>query len=168
MDRNIKEFSPIGILNIVGIYSVFQVLTTNYIFTYKQYIGLSLVLICTVLFFINRKAYKYLTALTLITGLIGLIAFSISIITFSISFIQVQLIPLVVLLIYMYIFRFEIRQLFEKTEAEKQNNTENLKNKFRQNFRKLSNTEIENKLNKNLVPEAIEALKEIKTERKLK
>ncbi len=165
MDKNIKEFLPIGILNIIGIYSIFQVITTNYIFTYKQYIGLSLLLVCTVLFFINRKVYKYLIALTLVGGLTGLIAFSITLITFQISIIQIQLIPFIVLLIYMYIFRFEIRQLFKKTEAEKQNNGENLKNKFRHNFKKLSDAEIDRKLSENLVPEAIQALEEIKSER---
>jgi len=119
MKKDIKEFIPIGILDLIGIISIIQVLTTDYTFNYRQYIGLSLILICTILFFANRKIYKYLTAVTLIVGLTSIISFSTSIITFGISIIQVQLIPLIVLLIYIYIFRTEIKKLLETTENEK-------------------------------------------------
>ena len=166
MKKDIKEFIPIGILDLIGIISIIQVLTTDYTFNYRQYIGLSLILICTILFFANRKIYKYLTAVTLIVGLTSIISFSTSIITFGISIIQVQLIPLIVLLIYIYIFRTEIKKLLETTENEKQNNTEKLKERFKQKFEKLTDKEIESRLNQNLVPKAIKALEEIQTERK--
>lgn len=167
MKNDIKEFIPIGILDLIGIVSIIQVLTTNYVFTYRQYIGLSLLLICTLLFFKNRKIYKYLTAMTLIVGLTNIIGFSTSIITVGISIIQVQLIPLIVLFIYVYIFQTEIKKLIEKPESEQSNNiNDKLKERFKQKFEKLSDKEIESRLNQNLVPEAISALEEIQTERK--
>lgn len=165
MKNNIKEFIPIGILDIIGIVSIIQVLTTNYIFNYRQYIGLSLLLICTIFFFFNRKIYKYLLAITLIIGLVNIIGFATSTITFGISIVQVQLIPFIVLLIYISIFKQEIKDLIKKTDADKEINFNIIKDRFKQKFKKLSDKEIETKLSQNLVPEAMLALEEIKNER---
>lgn len=105
MKKNFKEFLPIGILNVVGVVSIIRVLTSDYIFMEKQYVGLALLLISTFLFFINRKIYKYFTGITLILGLLGFVGFSVVEYTFGISIIQIQFIPFIVLLIYFYIFR---------------------------------------------------------------
>ena len=166
MKKDFREFIPIGILDLIGILSIIQVITTDYIFTFREYIGLPLLLVSTIIFFLNRKIYKYLTVMILIVGLTGVISFTAARIYVGISIIEVQLIPLIVLVIFIYIFKGEIRKLIQKTESEKQNNTENLKNHFKHKFEKLSDKEIESKLTQNLVPEAIQALAEIQIERK--
>lgn len=169
MKKNIKEFLPIGFLNIIGFISIIQILTGNYIFGVKQYIGLSLLLICTILFFVNRKFYKYLLFLTIITGVIGLIAFSSTIVTFGIGLIEIQLIPFVALVIYFFVFKSKIISMLNnpKSEKEKENDFENSKNRFKRKFKNLSESEIKLRLNENLVPEAIEALEELKNELKI-
>ena len=169
MKKDIKEFIPVGILDIVGIISIIQILTTNYTFDYRQYIGLILLVICTIIFFMNRKIYKYLIALILILGMINLVSFSTYYIRFGISIIEIQFIPFASFLIYLYIFKKEIRSIIKKSkhaEKESNKNSENMKNHFKHKFEKLSDKEIENRLSQNLVPEAIQALTELQAERK--
>ena len=135
----------------------------------KKYIGFSLLLISSILFFTNRKFYKYFILLTIIIGVIGFISFSLTVYTFGIGLIEIQLIPFVALIIYLYVFKSKISSLLNnpKSEKEKQNDFENSKNRFKQKFKNLSESEIEIRLNEKLVPEAIKALKELKNELKI-
>ncbi|SFS81411.1 hypothetical protein [Lutibacter maritimus] len=166
MKKDFKEFIPIGILDLIGIFSIFQYFTTNYIFTYRQYIGISLILICTILFFINRTIYKYLLGLVLIAGMISIIGFTSAITTIYGFGLEFQLQPFLVFVIYLYIYRADLKRVFEKTESENKINENALKDRFKQKFEKLSDKEIESRLSQKLVPEAIQALTEIQTERK--
>lgn len=166
MNKNIKEFIPIGILDLIGIFSIFQYFTTNYIFTYRQYIGISLLLICTILFFLNKTIYKYLLGLVLIAGMISIIGFTPAITTIYGFGLEFQLQPFLVFMIYLYVYKNDLKRIFEKTDNESIQNENALKERFKNKFEKLSDKEIENKLSQKLVPEAIQALNEIQLERK--
>ena len=168
--RNIKEFFPIGILSIIGFGSIIQVLLTNYTFDYRQYIGLSLLLISGIFFFTNRKVYKYFFGITLILGTLNFIAFSTYIIGINLIFIPIQIIPFVVLIIYSIIYINQIIellvQLTQKSEKEEQEYYQRKLESFKMKFADLNDFEIDNKLNQDLVPEAKQALNEIKNERR--
>ena len=167
--RNIKEFLPIGILSIIAIGSIIQILLTNYTFDYRQYIGLSLLLISGILFFTNQKIYRYVFGVTLILGTLNLIAFSTYIIGINFLFIPIQIIPFIVLIIYLILYRKQIVELFfriiQKDEKEEQEYYQKKIDRFKIKFSDLTDREIENKINQDLVPEAKKALIEIKTER---
>ena len=167
MRTQIKEFLPIAILLVIGIASVIQVLTTDYIFTYKQYIGLTLVAVCTALFFINRKFYKLLLGFTLSIGTLNIIGFSTAISTFGLSIVRVQLTSIVVLFVFILVFKEDLERLFTKpeSETEKQEKFDDLKEVFKRRFKSLSDQDIDEKLGQKLVPEALAALEEIKAER---
>lgn len=167
--KNIKEFLPLGFLNIISFISIIHVITSNYIFEIKQYIGLSLLLICTILFFVNRKFYKYFIFITIIIGVINLIAFSSTTFTFVVGLIEIQLIPFIAFIIYVSVFKSKIISILSnpKSKKENENDFKISKNRFKQKFKNLSKSEIETRLNEKLVPEAIEALKELKNEFKI-
>ena len=167
--RNIKEFSPLGIILIISIGSIIQVMVTNYTFDYRHYIGLTLLLISTILFFTNRKIYKYVFGITLIIGTFNLIAFSTYIIGINLIFIPIQIIPCAILIFYSIIYRKQLVELYfritQKDEKEEQEYFNVKKESFKRKFADLNNSEIEKKLNQDLVPEAKKALNEIKSER---
>lgn len=167
--RTIKEFLPIGILLIISIGSIIQIMLTNYTCDYRHYIGLTLLLISGILFFINRKIYKYVFGITLIIGTFNLIAFSTYIIGINLIFIPIQIIPFIILILYSTIYRKQLIELYfritQKDEKEEQEYFNIKKERFKRKFEDLNDGEIENKLNQDLVPEAKKALNEIKSER---
>lgn len=165
MKQNIREFFPTLILDIVGVFSVFQVVFTQYIFTFRQYLGLFFLFVVTILFFINRKVYQIFLLFILLIGTIGLISFSTYIITFGFSIFQIQLIPFLTLILYMYIYNVNFKKYFVISEDDKKENSQKLREKFKKKFSRLSDKEIEMKLEEDLISEAIEALKSIKNAR---
>jgi len=165
MKQNIKEFFPILILDIIGIFSIFQVILKQNIFTIKEYMGIFFLLVVTISFFIERKIYQKILLFVLLLGMFGLISFSTYIITFGFLFIHVYLIPFFILILYMYIYNKDLKKYFTISENEKKENSLRLEKKFKRKFSKLSDEEIEIKLEENLIPEAIKALKNIKNAR---
>ena len=165
MKQNIKEFFPILILDIIGIFSIFQVILKQNIFTIKEYMGIFFLLVVTISFFIERKIYQKILLFVLLLGMFGLISFSTYIITFGFLFIHVYLIPFFILILYMYIYNKDLKKYFTISENEKKESSLRLEKKFKRKFSKLSDEEIEIKLEENLIPEAIKALKNIKNAR---
>ena len=82
----------------------------------------------------------------------------------------IQLISLIMLSVLVIKKREKVgefyRETFGKTEEEKEQSRLNAYNRFKMKFNGLTDREIENKLQQDLVPEAISALNEIKEQRK--
>lgn len=109
-----KEFLPIGILLVFTIGSSIYILLNNYIFGLQQCIGLSMLLISTILYLTKPNIYRYFFGITLILGLFNLITFPVVNFTIKILFIPIQIIPLLALLVYTKIYRTKISNLFFK------------------------------------------------------
>lgn len=163
--KEIKEFTPFAILSIIGLFSVIQVLVTNYTFDYRQYIGLSLLTVCGIFFFTDRRLYRYFFGITLVLGALNLIAFSTNIFVFYFIFFPIQILPFIFLVVFFVKNRKRINDLFfqsiQKTEEEEQKYYDRKLKRFKEKFSELSDPEIEYKLNQELVPEARQALIEI-------
>ena len=163
--KEIKEFTPFAILSIIGLFSVIQVLVTNYTFDYRQYIGLSLLTVSGIFFFTDRRLYRYFFGITLILGTLNLIAFSTYIFAFYFIFFPIQILPFIFLVVFFVKNRKRINDLFfrsiQKTEEEEQKYYDRKLKRFKEKFSELSDPEIEYKLNQELVPEARQALIEI-------
>ena len=71
--------------------------STDYIFGYQQYIGLTLLGVSIILFFVNRRLYKYFYGITLILATVNLIGFTTTIRTIYFFGIEIQYLPLIVL-----------------------------------------------------------------------
>ena len=164
--RLTNEFYPLLVLNIIAFISIIQFLWFNYLADYKFYLGVILLSINTFLYFKKRNLFTLVFIITLLLGVINLVSFSWVYLSLEVIHIKVQIIPFIILLIFFYILREDLIAYYRTPENEKQRNFENLKNRFKNNFENLSDKEINSKLNENLVPEAIEALKEIKSSRK--
>jgi len=163
--KEIKEFTPFAILSIIGLFSVIQVLVTNYTFDYRQYIGLLLLTVSGIFFFTDRRLYRYFFGITLVLGVLNLIAFSTNIFVFYFIFFPIQILPFIFLVVFFVKNRKRINDLFfrsiQKTEEEEQKYYDRKLKRFKEKFSELSDPEIEYKLNQELVPEARQALIEI-------
>ena len=164
-----KEFLPIGILLVFTIGSSIYILLNNYIFGLQQCIGLSMLLISTILYLTKPNIYRYFFGITLILGLFNLITFPVVNFTIKILFIPIQIIPLLALLVYTKIYRTKISNLFfKRREIDKLEEEAYYQKKtsfFKEKFSNLNDQEKEQKLNQDLVPEAKKALNEIKAKR---
>ena len=168
--QDLIELLPVLILGIPGIYSIAEVFSTDYIFGYQQYIGLTLLGVSIILFFVNRRLYKYFFGITLILATVNLIGFTTTIRTIYFFGIEFQYLPLIVLIIFTIIYRESIQPKIKEWvgNSEKQLASERRAkiNGFKQRFNKLTDDQIEKMQDEELVPEAIEALNQIKNERK--
>ena len=74
--QRIKELIPLGL--VVGglIYTAVVVLTTDIILTYQHWIAYGLTLIVLAMFFLNKKVSNIILGLTIILGLLNVIAFT--------------------------------------------------------------------------------------------
>jgi len=167
MKRNgLIKIAPIGLLSAIGLLSIIQVLTTDFEFEGKQYIGLTLLGVSLILFFTNRRVYKYLFGMTLLLGIFNLIGFTTSIVTMTFIFVPIQLIVIPFFLAFTWLNKEQLQRKLQSILAtsEEQNITESQTRiaGFRRRFDKLPNDEIEAKLKENLVPEALQALQELK------
>src|SRR6056297_3190893 len=110
--KEIKEFTPFAILSIIVLFSVIQVLVTNYTFDYRQYIGLSLLTVSGIFFFTDRRLYRYFFGITLVLGVLNLIAFSTNIFVFYFIFFPIQILPFIFLVVFFVKNRKRINDLF--------------------------------------------------------
>jgi len=160
-----QKYFSILILDIISLISSLQIIISKqYIFSTQEYIGIILLLISTILFFIDFKSYKYIYLITLLLGIFGYISFSSFYITFGSSTIRIHLIPLLILIVYIFIDKINPLD-FYTTPTEKEEYSINLVKTFERRFKKLSDSEINMKLNENLTSEAIKALINIKNRR---
>ncbi|MCF8278545.1 MAG: hypothetical protein K9J17_17590 [Flavobacteriales bacterium] len=168
---DLKEFIPLGFLSLVGIASAIQVATTDYIFEPQAYVGLTLLVVCFILFFLNASWYRYSMAFILIIGTFGLIGFSTVNISFGIGILQFHIIPFVALILFSSVYNSRIPAAIhrllgmDKTEEENLEGFNARKAGFKRTFEKLPDSEIDRRLKTKLVPEAIQALEELKEER---
>lgn len=167
--RDIIEFIPIGALSILGVYSIIEVLTTDYVFNAGQFVGLTLLGVSLVLFFANRRIYKYLFGGTLLLGLFNLIGFTTTILSVNFIGIPIQILVVPILITFVWINEKQIgpklNSLFRTTEEQAQSESNSKVEGFKRRFENLSDEEIRSKLNEKLVPEALEALKQIQINR---
>lgn len=163
------EAIPLLILTIIGIYSIIEVMTTNYILGNRQHIGLTLLGMSMILFLIKRRIYKYVFGITIIMGLVNLVGFTTSITTMNFIGLPIQILMIPFIILYTWINKEELKpkiHYFLGNSHEQMSDKSSSKtNVFRKKFEKLTDKEIKSKLNEGLVPEAIAALKDIKKER---
>ena len=167
--KDIKEFLPLGFLLVIAIGSLITVFLTSYTIGIKQYIGIGLLSISTILYFTNRKYYKYLLGIILMIASVIPISFSFWTIGITIIIFQLYVIPLIGLFIYLLVFRKPIIHIVfhsvQRDPEEEKLNYYNKVKRFKKKFSELNDTEINKKMNQDLVPEAKQALIEIKQDR---
>lgn len=151
-------------------------LLNNYALFISDYLGLlGLTIVSLIAYFKPEKSFQSVLVLLLL-GLFNLLSFTyyfniVMLFEFSVLMTPgIQLISLVLLTVLVIKKRNEVgqiyREIFRQTEEEKDKSKQSTQNRFKMKFEKLSDREIETKLQQDLVPEAIYALKELKKERK--
>ncbi len=113
--QKIRELIPLGLIVVALIYTAITVLTTDIILTYQHWIAYGLTTIVLVTFFLNRKISNIILGLTIILGLLNVIAFTPTIMTIGDGLrfnamdaevmIGIQLFSLVVFLTFIYAHR---------------------------------------------------------------
>ncbi len=105
---------PLGILTIVGLYAVAKVTTTDHIFEARQHVGLTLLAVSFLMFFLNRKIYTYIFGILLLLGLLSIVGFTVSIVVISFFGVPMQL-PLVpIIVLYGWVHRQAIEPMITK------------------------------------------------------
>ncbi len=139
-------------------------------FDNNYYLGLCVIVLNFATFFFVKKYFNYIVGLTLILGLSGLIHFFPFKMGLAFFGITIQTIPLLFIIIFSYINRSKLLDLLTssdmKNEEEKLESINRKKNIFRKEFERLPDSELTNKLNQNLIPEAKEVIIEILENRK--
>ena len=155
---------------------IFNCQLSNYNLFSSDYLGFAGLTIVTLFaYFRPEKSFKSVLILLLL-GLFNLLSFAYFfniVMSFGISVLVtpgIQLISLIMLSVLVIKKREKVgelyRETFGQTEDEKEQSRLNAHNRFKMKFKEVSAREIEIKLQQDLVPEAISALKEIKEERK--
>ena len=142
----------------------------------SDFLGLiGLIIVTAIATLRPEKLFKSVFVLLLL-GLFNLVSFSFSVrmvFRFGSSDsvnLGIQIISFVLLTVLLIRKREKVRkfykEVFTQTEEEKEQSKNNFQNQFTAKFERLSDREIEIKLQQDLVPEAIKALEAIKEERK--
>lgn len=79
--QKIKELIPPGLIVVALIYTAITVLTTDIVLTHQHWIAYGLTLVVLVTFFLNRKTSNIILGLTIILGLLNIVAFTPTIMT---------------------------------------------------------------------------------------
>jgi hypothetical protein len=113
--REIKELIPLGLIVVALIYTAITVLTTDIILTHQHWIAYGLTLVVLITFFLNKKVSNIVLGVTIILGLLDIVAFTPTIMTIGggLRFnafdaelmIGIQLFSLVVFLTFVYAHR---------------------------------------------------------------
>ncbi len=93
LNSKIKEwvqFVPLLILLLISINTIYIVLTTNYSISLAHYIGLSLVLITSVVFFFSRNIGNIFILVLLLAGMVNAIEFSQTTTQLNINFLSLS------------------------------------------------------------------------------
>lgn len=105
----IKKYAfllPLIILVAICISAVYEVITTNYVFDNRQYLGLTFVFFSLVAALVRKDWGIYLTGVTLLLGIFTFIAFTVAVETYSIGFgsgtnLKIQPIPLMLFFLFL-------------------------------------------------------------------
>jgi hypothetical protein len=113
--QNIKELIPLGLIVMALIYTTITVLTTDIILTHQHWIAYGLTLVVLVTLFINKRISNIILGLTIILGLLNIVAFTPTIMTIGggLRFnamdaevmIGIQLFSLIIFLTFIYAHR---------------------------------------------------------------
>jgi heme exporter protein D len=151
-------------------------LLNNYILYTSDYLGLIGLTIVSIISFLKPEKALGSVMILLILGTFNLLSFVYFfniVMTFGFSILVtpgIQLISLVLLTVLTIKKRKKVTELYRKTfgqtKEEREQTKLSAKNRFKSRFEKLTDKEIDSKLEQDLVSEAIEALNEIKKERK--
>ncbi|MBI1184984.1 hypothetical protein GC194_11975 [bacterium] len=171
------EVIILAILWAMSIVSYSIALLLNYVLYTTDYFGLAGLSIVTLRVLLRPEKSFQSVFILLLFGLFNLLSFAYFfnlIFTFGVSgwFTPgIQLISLVMLSILAIRKRNDViqfyRETFGRTEKEEEDARKSTQIGFKTKFNNLTDNEIDLKLQQNLVPEAIEALKEIKKEREV-
>ena len=170
------EIIILAILWVMSLITFSIALLNNYVLYTSDYVGMiGLAIVTSIAYFKPEKSLQSVLIL-LFLGLFNLLSFAYFFnIVLTIGFSElvtpeIQLISFVFLIILIVRKRDEIGQLYRSTfvpsEEEKEKIRQSSQNQFKRKFEQLSDKDIENKLQQDLVPEAISALNQIKEERK--
>ena len=155
-----------SILLIITLISLLLGFYYQWNFEIRFYIGLFL-LIFTILNYLKLKRFaNYLFGTLLLFGLFDLIHFIPFSIGINFSIFKIHLIPFIFLLIFYLLNRQnineKIRNFNEPSDSEEFSRKSSQIEFFKSKFQNLSETEINQKLKEDLVPEAVETLKILK------
>jgi hypothetical protein len=167
--KNEKNLYLLIFLVLVSIISMFIGLELNWSFNYTLWAGLFLLGIALIAYFLKVKKFKWGFGVLLLFGVFNAIQFTPFKLGIQFYFLEIQVIPTFFLLLFIYLNRSRvldiIQDLFTTSNKEQEINTTSRMNSYKKYFQNLSDKEIENKLNKDIVPEAKNALIEIIKER---
>lgn len=113
--QKIKELIPLALVVIALVYTTITVLTTDTVLTHQHWIAYGLTFVVLVTYFLNKKISNIILGLTIILGLLNVLAFTPTIMTIGggLRFnamdaevmIGIQLFSLVVFLTFIYAHR---------------------------------------------------------------
>lgn len=79
--KKIKELIPIGLVVVALIYTAIVVLTTDMVLTHQHWFAYGLTAVVLVVYFFNRKVSNIILGLTVILGLLNVVAFTPTVMT---------------------------------------------------------------------------------------
>lgn len=168
---DIKEFILLAFIILLEIISLCLKFFGSYVMNGMQYAALVISIICAFLFYFKRNLYRYVLGVALITTLFVPSSFFIATTTVQIIFFRINIVSLVILIWYLFLYKDRIFHKLsnpsEEVVQEAIRRDERKKHYFKRRFESLSNREIQKKLEMDLVNSAKEALLEIQAERKL-
>jgi hypothetical protein len=148
-----KDSIPLIISFLLIITSIGFKTFTNYQLNYKHYIAIVLVTFSAVLYFKNKRIYKYLFGITLFAGAVDLIDFFFINVRFSLGPIDFNLLILILLFIFLSFNKQLLDSLFPDkkpaSEEEIQNKKELKIQHFEQKFENKSASELKAIINTN-------------------
>jgi len=166
-----KNLYLVILLSIVAVASLIAGIVLKWVFNYQLFMGLSLLVYSHIAYFLKIKKFKTCFGITLIAGIFNIIQFTPYTIGFQFIFLKFQVIPTLFFIVFVSLNRSQVMDMiqdqFTATADEKEKNSLAKYESFKKGFISLSDKEIENRLNKVLVPEARKALNEIQEERSL-
>lgn len=164
--KNNKNINLLVLLSTVSIISIIVGLISNWGFSYNLWIGLSLLGICLVSYYLNFQRFKSFFGIILILGVFNIIQFVPFGFGIQLIFIKFEVVPTVFSLLFIYLNRNRVMDFIQDwlttSDEEKEKSSDSKYESFKKDFQSLSDKEIENRLNQVLVPEARKALIEIK------
>lgn len=164
-----KNLILLALLLNVSFISIIARLVLSWTLNYNLWIGLSLLVICLISYFLNIRNFKSFFGIILILGVFNVIQFVSFQFTIQFIFIKFEVIPTIFFLLFLFLNKSRVMDLiqdwFTTSDEEKEKSSQSKYKSFKREFQNLSDQEIENRLNQVLVPEAKKALIEIKEER---
>jgi signal transduction histidine kinase len=164
-----KNFYLLVLLSTVSILSIIVGLLSKWVFSYPFWMGLSLLMVCFILYYQKRNKFKSFFGIILILSILRIIQFVPFRLTVGLGVLPFEVIPTIFFLLFVFLNRSRVLDIiqdwFTTSDEEKEKNSISKQESFKKDFQILSDIEIEYRLKESLVPEARKALIEIKEER---